>query len=140
MNKAGLRDNCVLHHDNASSHTALIVFENLVKMGVETLLHPPYRPDSLPGNFFLFYGIKITRKGSQLKALRVVPVVHFLLEEGAVDIFAWSVSLSQVRTLRFERLTSTSIITKRLFKCIKSSNTATWATSKNYELLVTTSS
>ncbi|GFX90073.1 transposable element Tc3 transposase [Trichonephila clavipes] len=94
MNKEGLRDNCVLHHDNASSHTALIVFENLVKMGVETLLHPPYRPDSLPGNFFLFYGIKITRKGSQLKALRVVPVVHFLLEKCAVDIFAWSFGLA----------------------------------------------
>ncbi|GFQ86099.1 hypothetical protein TNCT_344201 [Trichonephila clavata] len=44
-NEKSLRDNWILHPDNASSHTALIVSELLSKMGVGTLPQLPYSSD-----------------------------------------------------------------------------------------------
>ena len=45
-------DKWILHHDNAPSHTAFIVADLLVKMGVTTLPQPPYSPDVAPPDFF----------------------------------------------------------------------------------------
>jgi len=54
-----------LHHDNASSHTALVVVKFLAKPGVTTLPHPPYRPDLAPPDIFLFPKIKRSLKGTR---------------------------------------------------------------------------
>lgn len=44
----------ILHHDNASSHTALTVREFLATKNIPTLPQPPYSPDMAPCDFFLF--------------------------------------------------------------------------------------
>ena len=35
----------ILHHDNASSHTASLTSEYLAKNNIKTIRHPPYSPD-----------------------------------------------------------------------------------------------
>ena len=44
---AGVRG-ILLHHDNASSHTALRTREFSQNSGLKTLPHPPYSPDLAP--------------------------------------------------------------------------------------------
>ncbi|KAM7312456.1 putative histone-lysine N-methyltransferase SETMAR-like [Ixodes scapularis] len=67
-----IRDNWIFHHDNASSHTALIVSWLLAKLGVATLPQPPYSPDLAPPDFFLFPRIKRTLKGTRHGTLEMV--------------------------------------------------------------------
>jgi histone-lysine N-methyltransferase SETMAR len=50
--------NVMLHHDNASPHTAKVVTKYLKQERVEILPHPPYSPDLAPCDFFLFPKIK----------------------------------------------------------------------------------
>jgi transposase len=45
-----------LHHDNAPSHTSLLVREFLAKHHVATLPQPPYSPNLALADFFLFKG------------------------------------------------------------------------------------
>ncbi|KAM7313634.1 putative histone-lysine N-methyltransferase SETMAR-like [Ixodes scapularis] len=81
-------DNWILHHDNASSHTALIVSELLAKMCVPTLPQPPYSPDLAPPDFFLFPRIKRTLKGTRHRTLETVKAAATtLLKEVPVDGF-----------------------------------------------------
>ncbi|XP_029155158.1 uncharacterized protein LOC114928239 [Nylanderia fulva] len=61
-----------LQHDNAPSHTALVVSEFLTKHGVTTLPHPPYSPDWAPPDFFLFPKIKRSLKGTRYGTLDAV--------------------------------------------------------------------
>jgi len=60
-----LKDGWILHHDNAPSHTALIVAEFLASIGVATMPQPPYSPDLAPADFFLFPRIKTALKGKR---------------------------------------------------------------------------
>ncbi|KAM7298352.1 putative uncharacterized protein FLJ37770 isoform X1 [Ixodes scapularis] len=81
-------DNWILHHDNASSHTALIVSELLAKMCVPTLPQPPYSPDLAPPDFFLFPRIKRTLKGTRHGTLETVKAAATTsLKEVPVDGF-----------------------------------------------------
>lgn len=57
------KQNWILHHDNAPSHTALNVREFATKNGIITTDHPPYSPDLVPCDFFLFPKIKIIMRG-----------------------------------------------------------------------------
>jgi hypothetical protein len=41
-----------LLHDNAPSHSALVVKTFLAKHGVVEMRHPPYSPDLAPADFF----------------------------------------------------------------------------------------
>lgn len=83
-----IRDNWILHHDNASSHTTLIVSELLAKMGVATLSQPPYSPDLAPPDFFLFPRIKRTPKGTRHGTLEAVKAASTTsLKEVPVDDF-----------------------------------------------------
>ncbi|KAI6652954.1 Histone-lysine N-methyltransferase SETMAR-like [Oopsacas minuta] len=50
--KRGIRG-ILLHHDNASSPTAIRTQEFLENSGLKTLLHPPYSPDLAPCDFWL---------------------------------------------------------------------------------------
>ena len=40
--------------DNAPFHNSILVTDYLTKMGIKTVLHPPYRPDLAPCDFYLF--------------------------------------------------------------------------------------
>lgn len=53
----------ILHHDNASSHTAKLTVDFLEEEHVKLLGHPPYSPDLAPCDFFLFPKIKNKIKG-----------------------------------------------------------------------------
>ena len=59
----------VLHHDNASPHTALNTSEFLRKNSVPVLPQPPYSPDLAPCDFFLFFRIKKHLKGKSFDTL-----------------------------------------------------------------------
>ncbi|KAI6656990.1 hypothetical protein LOD99_16291 [Oopsacas minuta] len=60
--KTGIRG-ILLHHDNASSHTAIRTREFLDNSGLKTLPHPPYSPDLAPCDFWLFPRLKDQLRG-----------------------------------------------------------------------------
>ena len=46
--------NWLLHHDNVSAHTSLVVREFLIKNNVSIVPHPAYSPGLAPCNFYVF--------------------------------------------------------------------------------------
>ena len=46
--------NLFWHHDNANSHKAITTLDFFAENSIQTLLHPPYSPDLVPCNFFVF--------------------------------------------------------------------------------------
>jgi hypothetical protein len=70
-----------LHHDNAPSHTSLLVREFLTKHHMATLPEPPYSPDLAPADFFLFKGRRFESnpaiQATVTTALTEVPVEAF---------------------------------------------------------------
>ena len=42
------------HQDNAPVHNCIFITDYLTKMGIKTILHPPYSPDLAPCDFSLF--------------------------------------------------------------------------------------
>ena len=51
--KSGTR-RILLHHDNASSHTAALTKSFLKEKKLQLLPHPPYSPDLAPCDYYLF--------------------------------------------------------------------------------------
>ncbi|KAI6651270.1 Mariner transposase [Oopsacas minuta] len=60
--KTGIRG-ILLHHDNASLHTAIRTRESLENSGLEALPHRPTSPDLAPCNFWLFPRLKDQLRG-----------------------------------------------------------------------------
>ncbi len=78
---------CLLH-DNAPLHNALLIRQFLAKKNVTMLHHPPYSPDLVLADYFLFPCLKIHLKGHRFdnvsaiqKAvtcdLKVIPVSDY---------------------------------------------------------------
>ena len=44
----------IFHHDNATPHTSLVTRQKLLGLGWELMLHPPYSPDLVPSDYYLF--------------------------------------------------------------------------------------
>ena len=65
--KTGLRG-IMLHHDNASAHTAAMTLDFLHQSGVQLLTPPPYSPDLSPADFFLFPKVKHLLKGRRFES------------------------------------------------------------------------
>ena len=42
------------HQDNAPVNNSILVTDDLTKMSIKTVPHPPYSPDLTPGDFWLF--------------------------------------------------------------------------------------
>ena len=59
----------VLHHDNAPSHSSLLVSQFLAGNKIAVLPHPPYSPDLAPADFFLFPTLKTTLKGLRFQSV-----------------------------------------------------------------------
>ncbi|GFV41516.1 histone-lysine N-methyltransferase SETMAR [Trichonephila clavipes] len=53
-----LRNGFLLHHDNARPHIARCVQDVSQQNNVEILPHPPYSPDLIPCDFWLFFQLK----------------------------------------------------------------------------------
>ncbi|KAI6656250.1 hypothetical protein LOD99_11321 [Oopsacas minuta] len=64
--KTGIR--LLLHHDNASAHTAAKTLDFLAENSVQLVSHPPYSPDLAPCDFFLFPTIKEKIRGVRFKS------------------------------------------------------------------------
>ncbi len=52
-----------LHMDNASPHTAWVTWLHLLFTGLRTLVHPPYSPDLVLSDFWLYPRLKKGLKG-----------------------------------------------------------------------------
>lgn len=77
-----------LHHDNAPSHTALILREFFDKKSTNIIPHPPYSPDLALCDFWLFSKLKLPFrknrfksikdiKRESLRALKAIPKIDF---------------------------------------------------------------
>lgn len=57
----------ILHHDNASSHTARRTNDFLNLENIELMNHPPYSPDLSPNDFFTFPRMKDLLRGQRFE-------------------------------------------------------------------------
>ena len=57
----------LFHHDNAPAHNALGNREFLAKNDIAVLEQPPYSPDLVPCDFFLFLKLKEVIKGTRFQ-------------------------------------------------------------------------
>ena len=55
----------ILHHDNASSHNAIVIREHLAKNETNTIQQIPNSPDLAPCDFFLFVRLKKPLRGTR---------------------------------------------------------------------------
>jgi len=58
-----------LHHDNASSHTSLVVQQFLAEKSIPVITQPPYSPDLAPSDFWLFHTLKMVLKGTRFATM-----------------------------------------------------------------------
>lgn len=77
-----------LHHDNAPSHTALVLRDHFAKNSTHIVPQPPYSPDLAPCDFWLFPKLKRPLRGHRfdtieeiktesLRALKAIPEIDF---------------------------------------------------------------
>lgn len=77
-----LSSGIILHHDNATPHTALKTRSLLTHLKWDVLCHPPYSPDLAPSDYHLFSNMKKPLRG-----------VHFqTLEDVKTAVEQWRVS------------------------------------------------
>ena len=58
-----------LHHDNASSHTSLVVKQLLAEKSIPAITQPPYSPDLAPSDFWLFPTLKMGLRGTHFATM-----------------------------------------------------------------------
>ncbi|CAK1602587.1 unnamed protein product [Parnassius mnemosyne] len=84
------KENCnrriILHHDNASSHTAHRTKEFLEQENIELLDHPPYSPDLSPNDFYTLPKIKNKLRGQRFSSPEEA---YQLLESTESVIYSW---------------------------------------------------
>lgn len=68
LRKNNLNRRILLHHDNASSHTARRTIDFLNEENIELMDHPPYSPDLSPNDFFTFPRIKEKLRGLRFQS------------------------------------------------------------------------
>ena len=64
----------ILHHNNASAHTLMLVLEFLAKNKTVIILQPPYTPDFILADFFLFSKLKTPMKGKRFPTIEEIKV------------------------------------------------------------------
>ncbi|XP_066261786.1 protein GVQW3-like [Euwallacea similis] len=68
--RPNIKNNWVLHHDNAPCHTAISINEFWAHKNIHVAPQPPYSPDLSPCNFFLFPKLKNYLKGTRFETLQ----------------------------------------------------------------------
>jgi len=56
------------HHDNAPSHTSLKAMAKLDQLRFELVAHPPYSPDLVPSDYYLFPNLKRWLQGKRFRS------------------------------------------------------------------------
>ena len=69
---AWLEDRWMLQHDNASSNSSFLVRDFLAKHATSVLPQPPYFPDLVPADFFLFPKLKSTLKDPRFESIEAI--------------------------------------------------------------------
>ena len=59
----------LLHHDNASSHTALVLRDHFVKNSTYIVLQPPYSPDLASCDFWLLPNLKTPLRETRFESI-----------------------------------------------------------------------
>jgi hypothetical protein len=54
----GLKGEWFLHWDNVPVHTAMVIHDFLAKKSIKLLSNPPFSPDLIPADYFLFPKLK----------------------------------------------------------------------------------
>ena len=60
----------ILHHDNGTSHKAIIVNEFLAKNSTNIIEQPPYSHNMTPADFFSFQNLKLPLRGNCFQSLK----------------------------------------------------------------------
>ena len=63
---------CLLHHDNAPSHTAVLTHQFLAKNKIPVIPLPPYSPDLAPCDFSIFPKMKLKLKGRRFDTVEAI--------------------------------------------------------------------
>lgn len=61
-----------LHHDNASSHTALVIGDNFSKNSTDVILQPLYPPDPALCDYCLFSKLKTPLRGQRFDTIEEI--------------------------------------------------------------------
>jgi len=61
-----------LHHDNAPSHTALVLRDFFIKNSTHIVPQPPYSPDLAPSDFWLFPKLKLPLRGHRFDSIEEI--------------------------------------------------------------------
>lgn len=61
-----------LHHDNAPSHTSLVVRDHFAKNSTHIIPQPPYSPDLAPCDFWLFSKLKRPLRGHRFETIEEI--------------------------------------------------------------------
>lgn len=104
LRKSNPKRRIILHHDNASSHTAARTIDYLKKQNVEILDHPPYSPDLSPNDFFTFPKIKKSLRGKRFQS-------------GEEAVSAFKAAILTTPTLEWNKCYNNWF--ERMEKCIK---------------------
>ena len=62
----------LLHHDNAPSHTSLVVRDHFAKNSTHIIPQPPYSPDLAPSDFWLFSKLKRPLRGHRFETIEEI--------------------------------------------------------------------
>ena len=57
------RKGVIFHYDSATSYTYLAIRRKLLRLGCEVKLHPPYSPDLVPSDYYLFRSLRNSSNG-----------------------------------------------------------------------------
>ena len=87
----------ILDHDNAPSHSSILVKEFLAKRKIPTLPQPPYSPDLAPAGFFLFPRLKSCMKKHFGTIENVQSAVTTILNDISIQEFQASFQTSRSR-------------------------------------------
>ena len=103
-----LRQNLILHFDNARPHVSKKVMEYLKSHNMERAPQPPYSPDIAPSDFFLFGYVKGLLAGRSFQSAdelfsAVMKILSEISEETLMRVFKeWEERLNQVTLLNGE--------------------------------------
>lgn len=61
-----------LHHDNAPSHTALVIRDHFARNSTHIVPQPPYSPDLAPCDFWLFAKLKRPLRGHRFESIEEI--------------------------------------------------------------------
>ena len=106
----------VLHQDNALAYNALSVKTFLTKHKIILLEHPPYSPDLVPCDFFLFPKIKSALKGTRSESVDAVKanttdLMNKLSEDDLQHCFQqWKIRMEWFRDREWSTLKVTTFL------------------------------